>query len=142
MKTVKNESGLTLIEVVASIVIITIVLLSFSQLFIQSNKTAHYNNEKLVLINLADGQLERAQALSFNSDETLNEYISTVNKETVDLNDKKYTIKIEKTKYKVDITEKQQNDDDYDYNLIHLSVTASINNSKSVAEGYVKITKQ
>ena len=136
MKTVKNESGLTLIEVVASIVIITIILLSFSQLFIQSNKTAHYNNEKLVLINLADGQLERAQALSFNSIGSLDTYLTSVNE--VKLNDEKYTIKIEKTNYKVGSTEKQS---DSDYSLIHLSVTASINNSKSVAEGYVKIAQ-
>ena len=139
MKTVKNESGLTIIEVVASIVIITIVLLSFSQLFIQSNKTAHYNNEKLVLINLADGQLERAQALSFTNVQALDLYLSSVNSKSIPLNEKDYTIKIEKTNYKVDSIEKQSTED---YDLIHLSVTASINNSKSVAEGYVKITKQ
>ena len=137
MVNIKEECGLTLIEVVASITIIAIVLLSFSQLFIQSNKTAHYNNEKLVLINLADGQLERTQAFSFDSAEALDDYLSNVNR-TIHLNNKDYTINIEKTNYKVDTHEIQS---DSDFNLIHLSVTASINNSKSVAEGYVKITQ-
>lgn len=57
-----NQRGFTLLEVVASIVIISIILLSFAQLFIQSNKTAAYNNEKLVTINLADAMLAKAQA--------------------------------------------------------------------------------
>ena len=56
---VNNQKGFSLIEVIASIVIISIVLLSFFQLFVQSNKTAAANNEKLVVINLADAQLER-----------------------------------------------------------------------------------
>lgn len=62
----KKESGFTLIEVVASIVIITIILLSFSQLFIQSNKTAAYNNEKLVAINMAEAELERLKMSPFS----------------------------------------------------------------------------
>lgn len=139
MKFLKQERGFSLIEVVASIVIITIILLSFSQLFIQSNKTAHYNNEKLILINLVDGQLERIQALSFSNIDALRDYISSVNDTPLQLNNKDYTIKIEETNYKVDGTEKQSNSD---YNLIHLSVKVSINNSKSVAEGYVKIAEQ
>lgn len=138
MKSIKKESGFTLIEIVASIAIITIVLLSFFQLFIQSNKTAHYNNEKLVLINLADGQLERTQALSFNSTNSLNTYITSVNGTPLPLNDKYYKITIENKPYEVDGIERQS---DADYKLIHLSVTASINNSKSVAEGYVKIAQ-
>lgn len=64
----KNEKGFTLVEVVASIVLITIILLSFAQLFIQSNKTAAYNNEMLVTINLADAMLAKARATKGNID--------------------------------------------------------------------------
>lgn len=59
MKILKKQHGLSLVKVVEAIVIIGIVLISFSQLFIQSNKTAAYNNEKLLLIHLADAELER-----------------------------------------------------------------------------------
>ncbi|HBT70926.1 MAG TPA: prepilin-type cleavage/methylation domain-containing protein, partial [Lysinibacillus sp.] len=39
-KNFKNEGGFSLIEVVASLILITIILLSFFGLFIQSNKTS------------------------------------------------------------------------------------------------------
>lgn len=136
MKVLQKENGFSLIEVVASIVIITIILFSFFQLFIQSNKTAAYNNEKLVLINLADGQLERIQALSFSNITELRGYISSTNYIPIQLNNKEYIVKIEETNYKVNGNQKQSFSD---YNLVHLSVCVSINNSKSVAEGYVKI---
>ena len=65
MKSKKKESGFTLIEVVASIVIITIVLLSFSQLFIQSNKT------------VLDIAYRRYQIIKMSEyEETLAQYIS------------------------------------------------------------------
>lgn len=57
----QNEKGFTLVEVIASLVIITIVLLSIAQLVIQSNKTTSINNEKLVVIDLAEAVLERLE---------------------------------------------------------------------------------
>ena len=65
MKFIKNEDGVSLIELIASIAIVTILLISFAQLFIQANKTAAYNNEKLVTINLADAMLARLQSETF-----------------------------------------------------------------------------
>lgn len=50
----KNEKRFTLVEVLASHVIITIILLSFFQIFISNNKYANANIEKLVIVNLAD----------------------------------------------------------------------------------------
>ncbi len=50
----KQEDGLTLIEVVASIVILSIVLLSFSSLFLQSVKHTKYNKEKLSAVEVAE----------------------------------------------------------------------------------------
>ena len=127
MHLAKREQGFTLLEVVASIVIITIVVISFARLFVQSNNVAHYNNEKLVLINLADAELERVQAIGFVDKVALNHYISTEKK--IVMNGKDYKIKIEDT----------TSSGDKDLKLIHLKVTASINSTKSVAEGYVKV---
>ena len=47
MMVLKQQRGLSLVEVVASIVIVGIILLSFSHILIQTNKIAHKNNEKL-----------------------------------------------------------------------------------------------
>lgn len=62
MKRIKSQRGFSLLEVVASIVLISIILLSFAQIFVQANSTANINNEKLVVINLADAYLERLKA--------------------------------------------------------------------------------
>ncbi|MGI2326457.1 type IV pilus modification PilV family protein [Planococcus sp. YIM B11945] len=58
----KNEQGFTLVEVLASLVIISILLMSFMAVFANTNKAAVHNSEKLVVINLADAYLERIQA--------------------------------------------------------------------------------
>lgn len=58
----KNEKGLTLVEVLAAVVLISIVLMGFMALFGTTNKLASTNSEKLVLINLADAHLERLKA--------------------------------------------------------------------------------
>ena len=49
-----KENGLTLIEVVASIVILSIVLLSFAGMFLQSTKHTKYNKEKLTSVEVAE----------------------------------------------------------------------------------------
>lgn len=56
-----NEKGFTLIEVLASLVIISLVLMSFMGIFANTNKLAVRNSEKLVVINLADAYLERVK---------------------------------------------------------------------------------
>lgn len=61
-KTTATQNGFTLVETLASIVLLVIILLSFTQLFVQTNKAANINNEKLVVINLADGILEGLKA--------------------------------------------------------------------------------
>ncbi|EIM05624.1 hypothetical protein A1A1_14949 [Planococcus antarcticus DSM 14505] len=55
----KNERGFTLVEVLASLVILSIVLMSFMAVFANTNRMAVNNSEKLVIINLADAYLER-----------------------------------------------------------------------------------
>ncbi|MDI7741498.1 type II secretion system protein [Lysinibacillus fusiformis] len=96
MRILKENNGFTLIEVVASIVIVTIVLTSFATLIIQSNKTAVYNNEKLVLIHLADAELERLQAIPIQSNySTLQDYLDMNHKRIYELNSQFYLIDFE-----------------------------------------------
>lgn len=57
----KNEKGFTLVEVLASLVLISLILMGFMALFTSTNRLAVTNSEKLVVINLADSYLERAQ---------------------------------------------------------------------------------
>lgn len=58
IKQLLKNKGFTLVETLASLVLLIIILLSFTQIFIQTNDVAKKNNEKLVVINLADGVLE------------------------------------------------------------------------------------
>lgn len=50
----KDEQGISLVEVVASIVLITIILISFFGFFIQSSKYTRFNEEKLVSVDIAE----------------------------------------------------------------------------------------
>lgn len=50
----QNEQGLTLIEVIASLVIISIVLISFLGLLLQSTKHTKYNKDKLTEVDVAE----------------------------------------------------------------------------------------
>ncbi|CAM3109700.1 type II secretion system protein [Filibacter tadaridae] len=58
----QSEKGFSLLEVVASLVIISIVLLSFYPFFINAKTMSDSNMERLVVINLADATLERLKA--------------------------------------------------------------------------------
>lgn len=65
----KDERGFTLVEVLASLVIISLVLTSFMAIFSNTNALAVSNSEKLVVINLADSYLERFKV---NPEDTIN----------------------------------------------------------------------
>lgn len=54
-----NQTGFTLVEVLASVVLISIVLIGVFNLMIFTNKTATSNNEHLVAINLGKATIER-----------------------------------------------------------------------------------
>ena len=49
-----NESGLTLVEIIVSIAILSIVLVTFFSFFIQSTKYTEFNKEKLTAIQVAE----------------------------------------------------------------------------------------
>ena len=141
MKILKEERGFTLIEVVAAIVIIGIVLIGFSPLFFHSNKIATFNNEKLVVINLANAELERLKLTPEGDifgtgdnkfkkpgDTFINYTEKTITKNTT----------INAAKYEVKVTANQQKEE-YDAKLlnIQIQVTGPNSNSKSTVEGYL-----
>ena len=79
----RNEKGMTLIEVLAAFIIIAIILVSFATFFTQNAKSASYNNGKLVVTNLADAVLAKVQNLTFTK--TTNHINADKNNQTYDL---------------------------------------------------------
>lgn len=146
----EDEKGFSLVEVVASIVIIAIVLLSFAQIFIQTNRTSVLNNEKLVVVNLADAALAKLTSQTFPKQTTadLDAYF-TDNIETdntkknppteIKLNGQTYTVTY--TPSQDDRTIKNSTNTESSLNLIRVVVTVTAPNGKTKgsSEGYVYI---
>lgn len=147
---IKGEKGFTLVEVVASIVIITIVLLSFAQIFVQTNRTANLNNEKLVTINLADAALAKLKSQPIKKQTTSD--LNTYFKDTVEpdntkknppteivLNGKSYTVTYKPSQKDVAFT--NASNSEVSLNLIKVIVTVTSPNGKTKgsSEGYVYI---
>jgi prepilin-type N-terminal cleavage/methylation domain-containing protein len=65
-----NNHGFTLVEVLATIVILGIIILSFFQFFIFSQKTTTNNQDKLVAINVAQKVLEQIKEEAGEPDST------------------------------------------------------------------------
>ncbi|EGL81586.1 hypothetical protein CathTA2_2949 [Caldalkalibacillus thermarum TA2.A1] len=59
MNIFRSERGFSLIELLASLVIVAVVLISFAAFFVQSGKFNAHNQSKLVAVNLARGTLEQ-----------------------------------------------------------------------------------
>lgn len=53
-KYLQNDNGLTLVKILAAIVILAIVLVSFSSFFLQAAKHTKYNKEKLTAVQVAE----------------------------------------------------------------------------------------
>ncbi|WP_409368576.1 prepilin-type N-terminal cleavage/methylation domain-containing protein [Lysinibacillus sp. 38-6] len=143
MKRIKSQRGFTLIEVVASLVLISIILLSFAQIFISTNKTAALNNEKLVTVNLADAVLAKVKSESLPklSSNNLNDYFKNMDT-TIKVNDKSYKITYSPSQYS-DKNKKYTNSNftEQELNLIKVVVTITSPNEKTKgsSEGYVSI---
>jgi prepilin-type N-terminal cleavage/methylation domain-containing protein len=65
-----NNRGFALVEVLATIVILGIIILSFFQFFIFSQKTTTNNQDKLVAINVAQKVLEQIKEEAGETDST------------------------------------------------------------------------
>lgn len=133
----QNERGISLLESVASLIIISIVLLSFVQLFIQTNKSAVNNNERLVLLNLANAELGRLklEGATFSEsvdkiqfDSAFNQYKVTVqNNDCDEVKDSTNPTPLECEKLQL-------------YNVT-VMVESPKTNSKAVVEGLVPYAK-
>ena len=135
-KPVLKDNGFTLIEVIASIVIISIVLISFSQIVVMNNKVAASNNDKLIAINLAEAELERIKIQPFEesfiqkpTDQPLDDVISEVQRQFINEghNTNFYTVEFSFT----------QSHNEFNTKVIHVEVTVKYKDSKSKMEGYL-----
>lgn len=97
-----NEKGFTLIEVLASLVIVTIILLAFSQIFISNNQYANKNTEKLVVVNLADAYLERIRVTAMYREKEIDFFV-------FEMNGKAYQVKVESNQTQEEKDRKIQN---------------------------------
>jgi len=135
-----NYDGFTLVEVLASIVIISIILLGVVQLMNFTNKTAITNNVKLVTTHLAKATIERMKIKS--EDYFLPEQINgePITKENCQITSCKnlYRLTINDESYDV-IVIVSQNSEEVELQLINVIVTVkhSNKNIKSTVEGYV-----
>lgn len=149
----KKADGFTLIEVVASIVIISIILISISQVIIQTKKTAVSNDEKLALIHLADTTLERLKIENYIvtaaiPDETSIEWKNWVENNQclpIPLNSDPANdlskITMNNHDYYISACATPQSEDEKNLGLINISieVTSSTSKSKGYIEGFVKL---
>ncbi|KGR84826.1 PulJ/GspJ family protein [Lysinibacillus odysseyi] len=153
MKIIKNENGISLIELVASIAIVSIVLISFAQLFIQANKASVHNNEKLVTINLADAALAKLQSETFTKKPAItnmNDYfIDTTEKDPIKkrpplaiaMNEKTYMVSYKASQSDVSPSSGKIRYSEKSLNLIKVvvTVTAPDGKIKGSSEGYVSL---
>lgn len=137
----KSEKGFTLIEVLVSLVLISIVLTSFMAIFANTDRLAVSNSEKLVVINLADAYLERIKiqptefigtlppSMSNCTPAVANTTCKTVTVNSSPVNGKSYVVKIT---LKQNLTEKK-------LSLLDTVIKVSSPDSKvsSSVEGYV-----
>lgn len=144
-KIIKQEKGFTLVEVILSFTILSIIILTFSNIFLFTNNTANRNNEKLVAIHLARATLENiknnpsnyfiltdqsitpAEGYQFESDGSI--------KLTQVINDQDYEIQIEPNR----------SDENTQLGLVHILVITKLVDAKtpisSKVEGYVNYEK-
>lgn len=151
MKFLKQQHGITLVEVVAAILIVGIVLISFSQLFIQSNRIAHKNNEKLITVNLADAMLVRLKSESFAYNSTItdpNRYFidATQSDRTkkkpptlIRMNDKNYEVSYSASQNNQMINNATYSEKDLKLVKVVVTVTAPDGKTKGSSEGFVAL---
>lgn len=100
-----NENGLTLIEVLASVVILTLIITTFLMMFLQSAKTNKASEKIIDSTYYAQVEMENIYAISKEySFDDRNEPMSSLSYETIDsiiytknTNDKFYEVKLEET---------------------------------------------
>lgn len=140
-----KEKGFTLVEVLASIVILSIIVIGIFQMFIFSGNTATSNQTKLVTTHLAKATIERIKIdhESFfpidivepnNEKHTFNKN-NCSNYSNCDL----FLVKVNDLDYEIEVTVSQNTEHEKELNLINVivQVTQPDKNLHSKVEGYV-----
>lgn len=143
-----NSKGFSLIEILAAIVILSIVLISFSSLLLSNYSSSFRNIDKLTTIQLADTYLNRAGNinLGLSNSATITEVQQAINDsttlpESIELNGKQYEIKytVKKNTTKNVIT--QQSEAELGLLSLVVEVRQIDTSIKSSTEGYIHVEK-
>jgi prepilin-type N-terminal cleavage/methylation domain-containing protein len=143
----RNNHGFTLVEILASIVILGLIATVFFQMFIFSQKTTTGNQEKLVAINVAQGVLERLNHSNFYNEITspgsspVIHYPMTYTKANCsgDDCDDKYTIKINNIDYEIEITVEEKLESEMNLHQVKVRILGEDKKPKSSVKGFVEI---
>lgn len=73
-KTIRNNKGLTLVEILAALVVLGIVLVSFMSFFTQSAKFTAHNDEKLTAVQVAEEIVAEVRQGDFPEDVNFDRY--------------------------------------------------------------------
>lgn len=138
----KNQTGFTLVEILASIVILSVIFIGIFQLFMFTSKTATSNNTKLVTTHMAKATIERIKIdhESFFQQEKVKPDPIIYTKNNCEPNhcEQLYEFFINDNVYEVEV-KISQNANEKDLELINVVVTVEQIDKKvkSKVEGYV-----
>lgn len=140
----KNRDGFTLTEVLAAIVIFSLIFIGLASLLLFTNKTAYSNNAKLVSVNLAKASMERVKIMpeAYFKLEDVGEDVRTYSVNNCKPTNcaELYQIQINDQTYHVEL-EVSQNIEEEKLNLINCVVTVKLvtddRTIESTVEGYV-----
>lgn len=142
-KKLGNNRGFTLVELLASIIILSIIVIGIFQMFVFSAKTATSNQTKLVTTHLAKATIERIKVDAdsyFPSDEVGN--TDKFNKGNcnnfAEVDCGLFEMKVNDLDYEVEVRV-SQDEEEKELNLINVVVTVlqAEKNLSSKVEGYV-----
>ena len=142
-----SEDGFTLVETLASLVLVVIILLCFSQLFVQTKNTASINNEKLVVINLADAVLEGLKVKPMKEIPSISNvqdyFTTTINPNAptneISFNGKEYSISYLASQKSEKFNNGYNSEKELEIIDVVVTVTSPDGKTKSSSEGYVSI---
>ncbi|NMD69139.1 type II secretion system protein [Bacillus sp. DNRA2] len=102
----RNDRGFTLVEVLASVVILALLATVFFQMFVFSQKTTTTSKEKLVALNVAQGVLERIKYGGYPEINNKHAGTYSINEcgEDAATCEKLYRIKVNNVIYQIEIT--------------------------------------
>lgn len=147
----EKQDGISLVEVIASLLLISIILLSFYPLFITTKNISNSNIERLVAVNLADATLDRLKMdpYSYIDNPTTDPAYLFKNVKSKLYNRTNcpaptfcldiYSIKLNERNYEIEVKASQEKSEESVIKLINIVVTAKNErgNINYSVEGYV-----